>query len=343
MITIALFNNKGGVGKTTLAFHLAWMLHQLGERVLAVDLDPQAKLTAAFLEDEAVEALWDAKPAATVYGAVEPLLDRLGDLREPALCPIVDGLTLVPGDLALARFEERLAETWPRCLDDNPSSAADAFRVTTSFHRLVARAARAQAATVAILDVGPSLGALNRAALVAADHIVVPLAADLFSLRGLRNLGPTLAEWRTGWKERRGRSRVLDDLEIPKGTMNPLGYVVLQHAARKASEPARAYSRWIDRFPEAFHTNILDDIPPPGDDPYRLALLRHFRSLLPMALEARKPIFDLTAADGAIGSHAATVRDAKGVFADLATRLGIAAGIGQWGKSSGRGAASETR
>jgi len=330
MKTIALFNNKGGVGKTTLAFHLAWMLHHLGERVLAVDLDPQANLTAAFLEDDAVEALWDEQPAATVYGAVEPLLERLGDLREPALRTIADDLTLIPGDLALARFEERLAETWPRCLDDNPSSAADAFRVTTSFHRIVARAARAQAATVAILDVGPSLGALNRAALVAADHVVVPLAADLFSLRGLRNLGPTLAEWRTGWQERRRRSRVPIGLEIPEGMMSPLGYVVLQHAARKASEPARAYSRWIDRFPQAFHANILQDATPAGDDPYRLALLRHFRSLLPMALEARKPIFDLTAADGAIGSHAITVRDAKAVFEALAKKIGGAAGVGQW-------------
>lgn len=330
MKTIALFNNKGGVGKTTLAFHLTWMLRHLGESVLAVDLDPQANLTAAFLPDEEVELLWDESPASTVYGAVEPLLERLGDLREPKVCVLADRLALVAGDLALARFEERLAETWPRCLDDNPSSAADAFRVTTAFHRIVTRAATAQGATVAILDVGPSLGALNRAALVAADFVVVPLAADLFSLRGLRNLGPTLAEWRAGWEERRKRPRVPDGLDMPAGAMKPLGYVVLQHAARKASEPARAYSRWIGRFPEAFHSNILHDEVPSGDDPFRIALLRHFRSLLPMALEARKPIFDLTPADGAIGSHATTVRDARVIFEDLARTIGTAAGVGQW-------------
>jgi cellulose biosynthesis protein BcsQ len=328
--TIALFNNKGGVGKTTLAFHLTWMLHRLGERVLAVDLDPQANLTAAFLPDEEVELLWDAKPPSTVYGAVEPLLERLGDLHEPIVRVIADGLALVAGDLALARFEERLAETWPRCLDDSSSSAADAFRVTSAFHRIVTRAAAAQSATVAILDVGPSLGALNRAALVAADFVLVPLAADLFSLRGLRNLGPTLAEWRTGWEERRSRPRVPAGLDMPTGAMKPLGYVVLQHAARKASEPARAYSRWISRFPEAYHSNILRDAVPDGDDPSCIALLRHFRSLLPMALEARKPIFDLTAADGAIGSHAATVRDARAIFEDLARRIGTRAGVGQW-------------
>lgn len=335
MKSIALFNNQGGVGKTTLAFHLSWMLQHLGERVLAVDLDPQANLTAAFLADEEVETLWDDTPPSTVYGAVEPLLERLGDLREPHIRVITDGLALVAGDLALARFEERLAETWPRCLDDNPSSAADAFRVTTAFHRIVKRAAAAQSATVAILDVGPSLGALNRAALVAADFVVVPLAADLFSLRGLRNLGPTLAEWRTGWEERRKRPRVPEGLEMPTGSMKPLGYVVLQHAARKSSEPARAYSRWIGRFPQAFHQSILSNSAPAGDDPYRLSLLRHFRSLLPMALESRKPIFDLTAADGAIGSHAATVRDARNVFEDLTIIIGKKAAVGQWSQPVG--------
>jgi cellulose biosynthesis protein BcsQ len=336
MKTIALFNNKGGVGKTTLAFHLSWMLQHLGERVLTVDLDPQANLTAAFLADDELERLWDAVPPQTVYGSVEPLLERLGDLREPQLHTIADGLALVAGDLALARFEDRLAETWPRCLDDNPSSAADAFRVTTAFHRIIKRAAATHAATVAIIDVGPSLGALNRAALVAADFVIVPLAADLFSLRGLRNLGPTLAEWRTGWEERRKRPRVPEGLDMPTGSMIPLGYVVLQHAARKSSEPARAYSRWIDRFPQAFHSSILGDATPAGEDPSRISLLRHFRSLLPMALEARKPIFDLTAADGAIGSHAATVRDAQQVFEQLAKTIGTMASVGQWGKPAPR-------
>jgi hypothetical protein len=101
---------------------------------------------------------------------------------------------------------------------------------------------------------------------------------------------------------------------------------VLQHAAKKANEPARAYQRWIDRFPHAFHEELLEDAPPDGPDPYCLALLRHFRSLLPLALEARKPVFDLKAADGAIGSHAATAKDAYHAFELLA--IAIAERIG---------------
>ncbi|WP_322768685.1 ParA family protein, partial [Frankia sp. Cr1] len=58
MISVTLFNNKGGVGKTTLIYHLAHMLQRLGKNVLAVDLDPQSNLTAAFLDEEKLELIW---------------------------------------------------------------------------------------------------------------------------------------------------------------------------------------------------------------------------------------------------------------------------------------------
>lgn len=320
MKTIAFFNNKGGVGKTTLTYHLACMFSALGAKVLAVDLDPQANLTSSFLDDARLEELWSSEPAKSVAGSLAPLLERLGDVQ-PAHVEEVSGLGLIPGDLALARFEDRLGAAWPACLDDNPSNARDAFRVTSAFHRMIATAAGARGSNLALLDVGPTLGALNRAALVAADYVVVPLAADLFSLRGLQNLGPTLDEWRSGWQTRRARPNASGVEELPAGSMRPLGYVVLQHAARKANDPARAYHRWIDRIPHVFHQELLHDPVPVGDDPARLALIRHFRSLLPLAMEARKPVFELKAADGAIGSHAATVQDAKESFASLARSL----------------------
>ena len=55
---IAFFNNKGGVGKTSLVYHLAWMYADLGFRVVAADLDPQANLTAAFLDEDRLAELW---------------------------------------------------------------------------------------------------------------------------------------------------------------------------------------------------------------------------------------------------------------------------------------------
>src|SRR5438477_467018 len=84
--TIAFFNNKGGVGKTTLVYHLSWMLYELGYRVLAVDLDPQSNLTTAFLTDEELLQIWPEEGTPrSILGALQPLRDHLGDLSRPNL------------------------------------------------------------------------------------------------------------------------------------------------------------------------------------------------------------------------------------------------------------------
>ena len=83
MKTIAFFNNKGGVGKTSLVYHLAWMYADLGLPVIAVDLDPQANLTAMFLEEERMEELWpDDRHRNTIFGALQPLLEGTGDIAD---------------------------------------------------------------------------------------------------------------------------------------------------------------------------------------------------------------------------------------------------------------------
>jgi chromosome partitioning protein len=231
----------------------------------------------------------------------------------------------VPGDLGLSLFEDRLAETWGKCLDDNKANAADAFRVTTAFYRIMEQAARQHGADLVLIDVGPNLGAINRAALVAADHVVIPLAADLFSLQGLRNLGPTLRTWRKGWQTRKTRSADLTglNLRIPSGEMEPAGYVVMQPSVRE-NYPVAAYRRWIARIPQVYHVEVLGQ-PPSSEfadpDPMALATLRNDRSLAPMAQEARKPMFALKPADGAIGGHAAAVQDCYHAFRQLAERI----------------------
>jgi cellulose biosynthesis protein BcsQ len=80
--------------------------------------------------------------------------------------------------------------------------------VISALWRVLHRAAEEVGAGFVLVDVGPNLGAFNRAALVAADHVVVPLAPDLYSLQGLRNFGPTLRRWQREWAERRERNPV---------------------------------------------------------------------------------------------------------------------------------------
>src|SRR5258708_15004948 len=196
---ITFFNNKGGVGKTSLVYHLSWMFTEIGKRVVALDLDPQANLTAAFLEEDQLEALWETQTGpTTIYRAIQPLT-KVGDLLEPLITSISGRLHLIAGDVGLARFEEALSREWPDSLGNNYYRP---FRVLTSFWQIAQAAARRVQADFIFVDVGPNLGAINRSALIASDFVVIPLGADLFSLQGLKNLGPTLRDWRAEWTQR---------------------------------------------------------------------------------------------------------------------------------------------
>jgi cellulose biosynthesis protein BcsQ len=325
MKTIAFFNNKGGVGKTSLVYHLAWMFAEHGIVTLAIDLDPQANLTAMFLDEDRLEVLWsDDDHPQTVYGAIRPILRGTGDIKEPFIEPITPTLGLAPGDLGLSRFEDKLSNAWPHCHNRDES----AFRTMTAFHRIIESAMK-DGAELALIDVGPNLGAINRAALIASDQVCIPLAPDLFSLQGLKNLGPTLREWRTTWAELLKKAPA--DLSMPKGAMQPAGYIVMQHGIRD-SRPVKAYQRWMGKIPVTYRVAVLDEkpgakIPSVDQDPYSLALLKHYRSLMPLAMEVRKPMFFLKPADGAIGSHVEAVKSCYKDFQHLAQRIAQGAGI----------------
>jgi cellulose biosynthesis protein BcsQ len=323
MKTLAFFNNKGGVGKTTLVYHLAWMYAELGLSVLVADLDPQANLTSMFLDEDELEKIWDSgEPSHTVTGCLAPLMEGTGDIANPYVARITSQIGLILGDLSLSSVEDELSSQWPDCLDRK----ARAFRVITSLWRMLEMGASQQQADVVLIDVAPSLGALNRTALIAASHVVIPLVPDLYSIQGLKNLGPSLKVWRQEWGERLERNPV-EALSMPEGKMNPSGYVVMQNAVR-LDRPVKAYQRWLDRIPFVYRQSVLGESPSkgsieatPDNDPNCLAQLKHYRSLMPLAQEARKPMFLLTPADGALGGHFQAAQAFRKEFRSLATTL----------------------
>lgn len=321
MKTIAFFNNKGGVGKTTLVYHLSWMYAELGFSVVAADLDPQANLSAVFLNEERLEQVWlDDDHHNSILGAVSPILRGLGDIREPHVEQISANLGLVVGDLGLSRFEAKLSSAWPDCLGRDEA----AFRIESAFHRTILNAAQKQEADLALIDVGPNLGAINRAAMIAANFVVFPLAPDLFSLQALRNVGPTLQGWRADWVDRLDRRPSVQGLDLPSADILPAGYIVMQHAVR-SGRPVQTYQKWIRRIPEAYGKEVLGmKDPEPAStegDSACLATLKHYRSLMAMAHEVRKPMFHLKAADGALGGHIYAVRDCYDDFERLAKTI----------------------
>ena len=319
MKTIAFFNNKGGVGKTSLVYHVSWMLSILGKCVLVADLDPQANATSIFLSEDQIEDIW-SDGISTIFDCIRPLIVGEGDVSVGTPEKIADRLNLLPGHLSLSEVEDQLSETWPKCL----SGDQRALRVTTAFSKIIAASASKAAAEIVVIDLGPNLGAINRAALVAADYVVVPLTADLFAIRGLENVGPKLREWRRDWKDRLARKPESFALPMPSGNMRPIGYVVSRYSTF-ARGPVKAYKKWLDRAPEVYQKAVLEsnnsNFPTIDDDPNKLATLKDYRSLMPMAQESRKPMFLLRPADGAIGGHQTAVAECREDFRNLALRI----------------------
>ncbi|PDP88683.1 chromosome partitioning protein [Glycomyces fuscus] len=333
MTSVALFNNKGGVGKTTLVYHLAHMYQRQGKRVLAVDLDPQSNLTSSFLDEEDLSFLWDESEPTfpqrqerlfsrfdlggvwTIAQAVEPIVKGTGDIRAVDPIETAENLWLIPGDLELSRFEDELSTNWAKGF----SGDEKALRTTTAFYRIIQDVRRRIEPDITLIDVGPNLGAINRAALLSSDTVLMPLAADLFSLRGLRNLGPTLREWRGDWQDI-VLPRAPRDLEVPSGHMLPIGYVIMQPGMR-LDRPVQAYQRWLERIPVVYDRFVLNQDTSSANAEHEIATIRNYRSLMPLAHDARKPMFDLRAADGALGSTQTFVQTCYRDFRDLVEKI----------------------
>lgn len=320
MKTLVFFNNKGGVGKTTLVYHVTYMLAELGHKVLAVDLDPQANLTSMFLSDERLQEIYDTEGSRpTILEGIKPLNKGISDIAKVNIENVSNNIGLVAGDLELSLFEDKLSSSWGNCLNRDEA----AFRIVSSFYRIIQEASNRFEADFNIIDIGPNFGAINRATLIAADAVIVPMAADLFSLQGLKNLGNRLDNWHQEWEDRAQRNPE-PSLSLPNAKMTPLGYVVMQHGI-KEKRPVKSYLRWANRIPQVFREYVLKIASSKDtvvtNDSYCLALLKHYHSLVPMAMEARKPIFLLKPADGAIGAHLGAVKSAYQDFESLAQTI----------------------
>jgi chromosome partitioning protein len=313
------FCNNGGGGKATLVFHLAHMLADLGRRPLLVDLDPQSTLTAMCVSEERLAELWLDAPenSLTIMGA-------LASGGDPYVEPLRDGLGLVAGDLGLSGWEGPLAAAWVRASDGDELAS----RTLMALPQVIDHAARQHAADVVLVNAGPNVGAINRAALAATDLVVIPLAPDPFAIRGLLTLGPTLASWR---RDAAARTARFPDPELARlaGAMDPLGYIITQ-ASMRLHRPAQTYERWLRRVPNEYHRSVLEAplLPPPIDqDRWYLGTMRPYHGLALLARDASKPMFHLRPADGAVGSHMAAVTRCREDFETLTRTLLDRAGL----------------
>ena len=325
---ISLFNNKGGVGKTTYLYHIAHCLAARQKKVLMVDCDSQCNLTAYSLNDQAIDKAW--KPDGnSIYRLIELVARGIGDIYNRAPTQMNGSLFLLPGDLLLSDFEDRLGDTWNSAKGGNEQ----ALRVQSAIYRVILNAAEKAAADIVLVDLGPNLGALNRAVLSGSEFIIIPVAPDLFSIRGTENLGSKLVTWRKEWDQCNAAWNN-PAVAIPKGRPKFLGYVIQQHNLRNNREGmTKGWQIFGEKLEPAIQNNIveqlkpLSQVQPNNGEGYNLGRIPNLHSLIPYSLDARKPVFDCTSADGLKGAHITTARESRQHFEPMASTILTSLGL----------------
>lgn len=293
---LAIFNHKGGVGKTTLTMNLASAVAALGKRVLLVDSDPQCNLTAQLVEESVVNSLLDSSDAPsgqTLWSALKPIVEASGDYRVIKPIELPGNRFLLPGDIRLAEFEHELTGLWGECFQRRIRG----YRGTTALSALVDEVSRTYEIDYVFFDSGPNIGALNRVIMLDCDYFAIPAACDLFSLRAIKTLGHTLAGWIEQWNTIGDLAP--DDVYLLPGRPRLIGYIP-QRFRVWAGEPSAEYRRFIPQIERAIQSDVIAvlkridaDLVTAAASPLRLGEIKDFSGLAVASQREGVPIADV--------------------------------------------------
>ena len=326
MKSIAFFNNKGGVGKTTLLCNLASYISKYrGKRVLIVDADPQSNSTAYLMPEEELDEYYMKFDSTNLFAYYESIARGKGF---PAAPPFITrserfGVDILPGHPKFALREDLLSKDWGEGLQ----GLERGLQTTFTFKHLLNQVAPEY--DFVFVDMGPALGAINRSILLAVDFFLTPMSADLFSLLAVENIIVSLAAWREEldmslniYKGKNGQRYCLDGAEIA-WTAHFIGFVMQQYktkAVRGERRPVRSYESLLqkarpelERLEKAFGFNDFESA--------ALGQIPSLYSLIPLSQLAHAPIFDLGTSDGVVGAHFAAVDDTKTLYEGIVTKL----------------------
>lgn len=325
MKSICFFNNKGGVGKTTLVANVAaFLATRRRKRVLVVDADPQCNATQLILGDRYVTKLYGQKskvsdrrkPTAplTLYDILRPIAIGDSSIVPPTeLSPARENrfkVDLVPGDPRVALLEDKLSQAWLELSGGDIGGA----RQTNWNGQLLASVGSNY--DYVFFDVGPSLGALNRSVLLGAQYFVTPMGCDVFSLFGVSNI----AQWLNNWFSRYERSidacrgagfeAELSDFDVQleiSTVARFVGYTVQQYITKSRGGVRRAtasYEKIRNKIPETVNAKLGAFMAPHvSPEDLQLPDVPHMYSLVPLAQSASCPIHELTPRDGLSGGQ----------------------------------------
>lgn len=286
MKIISVFNNKGGVGKTTLSYHMSYALAEIGYRVLMIDLDPQCNLTIHAVdieklhdmwkkEDDFIEVGFDAskkehsedevkkmnKEPRTIHYLLKPTEEGTGDLETlPPPFKINKNLSLIPGRLTLYMYENKIAARWGEAYVGEPLS----MRTITKIRNLAYDYAKVYGFDFIVVDTSPSLGALNKVIISTADGFLIPALPDMFSVYGIKNIGNSLATWKTDFEAIYNLLSETKRKQFPSQFVKFLGFTIYNAKKYKGNnnkwELAQSHYNYAEQIPTTIKEYIIEDV-----------------------------------------------------------------------------------
>lgn len=301
---ISLFNHKGGVSKTTTAFNLGWAMADRGKRILIVDGDPQCNLTGTVLGFKGIADFADfytKNPDANVSDCLSPIFKATGTKLVPAGITATphQNMYLLAGNIDLAENETQIAVALSTsaaipALQNIPGSICSLLRMTADEHKIDA----------VIVDMSPSVGALNQCFLMGSDYFIVPTSPDYYCNQAISSLSRVLPKWSSAVAPFRSPTLLYS---FPNAAPKFCG-IISQRYRPRSGNPAQSFQAWIDIIKD---TVLKEFVPPlmasgmcittaefnasaPADTPYNLSNIADFNSLIAQSQKYSVPIFALS-------------------------------------------------
>ena len=337
MISISMFNNKGGVGKTKLTCNIAsFIALEKGQRVLVVDCDPQCNATQLIMGEQfATDFYWNNQGntnVTTIRDVLQPIEDGDSHISK-SVSPILSsknrfGVDILPGHPGFSIIEDRLGAAWHDLLGGDIGGIRKS-NWNTALCELIR-----DKYDLVFFDLGPSLGSINRCVLIGCDHFLTPMGADIFSILGVKNIANWVDHWLDLYKksialcEQRnpGRLKEYDIASEPKIACGYLGYTMQQYITKSKEgvrRPTAAYENVVTMVPEVIQSALAHHLKT-GIDISRAKLgdVPHLYSLIPLAQSVASPILALKSSDGLVGSQYKQRDDYEKIIRRVCRRIG---------------------
>jgi len=346
--SICLFNHKGGVSKTTTTFNLGWSLADQGKRVLIVDLDSQCNLTGLVLgfnaiDQDHMESFYLNRDQLTLQPIVEALIGGMtpGIFMDRNKASVLEtgrkNLFLLPGHLDVADLDSQISVSL-KIAAGIPATK----NIPGGLPKLLQEIAVTVGADYMLYDLSPNVGGLNEVILMSSDYFIVPASPDYFCLQAINSLAKNITKWHTEIEQFK-RANGFDDRSFPiKNSPQFLG-VIQQRYRPRNEKPSVSFQNWIDKIRSSINETLVPSLKKIGCvvdrgevqailagtdlQPYDLAHISDFNSLIAISQQLSKPIFALTDQEikqvGKVFGHAEnTMVESRNKFARIFSDLG---------------------